>query len=92
MSDRGWIFLVSIAMVIGSLATAVWLVVAGQAVTVDGLFLLLTALLVALAFSLYLGFLIRRVKAELAAKPAPAAKPAAAPQAKTPAPAVVEKV
>ncbi len=92
MSDRGWIFLVSIAVVIGSLATAVWLIAAGQALTVDGLFLLLTALLLALAFSLYLGFLIRRVKAELSAKPAPAAKTATAQPAKAQAPAVAEKV
>lgn len=60
MSDRGFLFLFSILMVLGGLATAGWLFATGQAATVDGLFLLLTALLVALCFLLYLGFVIRR--------------------------------
>ena len=82
-------FLFSIFMIIGGLAAAAWLVATGQAGTVDGLFLVLTALLVALVFALYVVYMIRR--AMEAAKP-PAVQPAkagaAAPAAKrTPAPA-----
>ncbi len=75
-------FLFSILMIVGGLATAGWLLVTGQAGTVDGLFLLLTALLVALVFALYVMFVIHRAMEAVAppaaapAKPAPAAKPA----------------
>jgi hypothetical protein len=47
-------------MEVASLAAAGWLLATGQAGTVDGLFLFLTSLLVALAFALYLAFMIRR--------------------------------
>lgn len=77
MSDRGFLFIFSVLMILGGLATSVWLFVTGQAGTVDGLFLLLTALLVALAFLLYLMFMIRR-EMEASAKPAPAPAKAAA--------------
>jgi hypothetical protein len=60
MSDRGFLFLFSILMILGGLATAGWLFATGQAATVDGLFLLLTVLLVALCFLLYVIFMIRR--------------------------------
>jgi hypothetical protein len=81
MSDRALLFLFSVAMVIISLAASGWLLVSGQAGTVDGLFLLLTCLLAALAFALYLMFMINRAKEFL--KPAPPAKsPAAKPAAK----------
>ena len=76
MSDRAALFLFSVLMVIVSLAASGWLLVSGQAGSVDGLFLLLTCLLVALAFALYLMFIINRAKESL--QPAPAAKPAAA--------------
>ena len=76
MSDRAGLFLFSIFMVIVSLAASGWLLVSGQAGSVDGLFLLLTCLLSALAFALYLMFMINRAKESL--KPAPAAKTAAA--------------
>jgi lipopolysaccharide export LptBFGC system permease protein LptF len=77
MSDRGILFLFSLLMILGGLGAAVWLLASGQAATVDGLFLLLTCLLVALCFLLYVVFLIRR--AMEAAKPvAPAKAPAAA--------------
>lgn len=86
MSDRGLLFLFSILMIAAGLGTAVWLAVTGQADTVDGLFLVLTALTFAAAFALYAVFLIRRaaeaagkpaVKAAAAAAKSPAAKPAA---------------
>jgi len=76
MSDRGFLFLFSLLMVFGGIATAVWLVVSGQAATVDGLFLALTALLVALGFALYLKFLIGK-----AMEPPPPAKSATASRA-----------
>jgi len=71
VSDRAILFLFSLVVEIASLAAAGWLLASGQAGSVDGLFLLLTCLLVALAFGLYLAFMIRR-----AMEPAPAAAPA----------------
>jgi hypothetical protein len=87
MSDRGLLFLTSFVIVIGSLATAVWLVVTDQALSFDGLFLLLTCLTIALGFGLYMGHLLRQAMKELEApakaeKKAPAAKPAARPPGK----------
>jgi membrane protein implicated in regulation of membrane protease activity len=79
MSERGWLFIVSVLTVIGSLACSGWLVATGRAFNVDGLFLLLTCLLLALAFALYLFFLIRRALEELT--------PETSPKKKTPAPA-----
>jgi hypothetical protein len=81
MSDRGILFLFSLLMILGALGASAWLVATGQAGTVDGLFLLLTCLLAAAAFLLYVVFLIHR--AMEATKPAPPAKAPAA--AKTPA-------
>jgi len=85
MSDRGLLFLFSILMIAAGLGAAAWLVATGQAGTVDGLFLVLTALITAAAFALYAVFLLRRAM-EAVAKPAakaaqtsakaPAAKPA----------------
>ena len=88
MSDRGFLFLFSILMIVCGLATAGWLFATGQAATVDGLFLLLTALLVVLCFALYIIFMIRR--AMEAAAPPPPAKAAAAKTAK-PAPATASQ-
>jgi hypothetical protein len=76
MSDRAVLFLFSIFMIVVSLGAAAWLLVSGQAGTVDGLFLLLTALLSAAAFGLYVKFMIG--KAMEAQKPAPAAAAAKA--------------
>jgi hypothetical protein len=81
MSDRGILFLFSLLMVVASLGAAGWLLATGQAGSVDGLFLLLTCLVVAFAFSLYLVFLIRRVRESLQA-PAPQSAKVAAPQSK----------
>jgi len=84
VSDRAILFLFSVFVEIASLAAAGWLLATGQAGTVDGLFLLLTCLLVALAFGLFLLFMIKRA---MEPEPAPAAQtaktsPAAQPQAK----------
>ncbi len=89
MSDRGFLFLFSIAMVLGGIGTAVWLGVTGQALTVDGLFMALTALLTALAFGLYLKFMVKRAMEEVAQPAAPPAKAASAATAK-PTPAATQ--
>jgi hypothetical protein len=81
MSDRGFLFLFSILMILGCLATAGWLFATGQAATVDGLFLVCTALLIALCFLLYVIFLLRRAM-ESSAPAAQTAKAAKAPAAK----------
>ncbi len=47
-------------MIVASLGTVGWLAASGQALTVDGLFLVLVALLTALAFLLYVIFVIRK--------------------------------
>jgi len=75
VSDQGILFLFSIVVEIASLAAAGWLLASGQAGSVDGLFLLLTCLLIALAFGLYIAFVIRRA---MAAAPVPAASAQAA--------------
>lgn len=69
-------------MIVASLGAAVWLFVTGQAGTVDGLFLVLTALLSAAVFALYVKFVIGRAleaQKQAAAPPAKAAAKAAVP-------------
>jgi hypothetical protein len=85
MSDRGFCFSFSCLVILASLCAAVWLFVTGQAASVDGLFLLLTCLLIALAFALYVMFMIRRAMEPVGA---PAAKPAKATAPSKPAPLV----
>jgi hypothetical protein len=90
VSDRAILFLFSVVVEIASLAAAGWLLATGQAGSVDGLFLLLTCLLVALAFGLYLAFMIRRAMEPAqapAAQPAKANPPAPAQSKPAPAPA-----
>ena len=82
MSDRAILFLFSVCVEIASLGAAGWLLATGQAASVDGLFLLLTCLLVALAFALYLLFMIRRAQESLAPAKQPA-KATATPAAQT---------
>ncbi|MGA2136669.1 MAG: hypothetical protein ABSH50_30635 [Bryobacteraceae bacterium] len=77
MSDRALLFLFSIVVVIGGLGAAVWLLVSGQAGSMDGLFLLLTCLLVVLAFGLYIGFVIGQARLQAAAPVAQTAKTSA---------------
>jgi hypothetical protein len=85
MSDRAALFLFSLFMIVISLGAAVWLFVTRQAGTVDGLFLVLTALLSAAVFALYVKFVIGRAmeaQKHPAAPAAKAAKPEAAPVAR----------
>jgi hypothetical protein len=80
MSDRAFCFLFSCVVILASLCAAGWLAATGQATTVDGLFLLLTCLIVALAFALYVMFMIRRAMEVPEVKPATAAKAAVQPK------------
>jgi heme A synthase len=89
MSDRAFLFLFSLVMIVGGLAFSGWLVATGQALTVDGLFLLLTALLVAAVFGLYVMFMINREREAQKAASQPA-KAAPAKSKPAPAPAVTE--
>ncbi|HTS30225.1 MAG TPA: hypothetical protein VMH81_30345 [Bryobacteraceae bacterium] len=75
-------------MILGGLGAAVWLIVTGQAGTVDGLFLFLTALLTAVVFGLYVVYVFRRAleAAAEAAKPQPKAATAAPAAKSAPAP------
>jgi hypothetical protein len=84
MSDRGFLFLFSLLMIVVGLGSAVWLFATGQAGTVDGLFLVLTALLIAVVFGMYVMYAIHR--ALEAATPPPAAKAAAPAAKRAPAP------
>jgi len=86
VSDRAILFLFSVVVEIASLVAAGWLLVTGQAGSVDGLFLLLTCLLIALAFGLYLAFMIRRAMEPAPAPAAPAKAAAPAPSKPAPAP------
>ena len=79
MSDRGALFLFSLLMIVASLGAVVWLFVTGQGLTVDGLFLVLTALLSAAVFALYVKFVIGRAmeaQKQAVAQTAKTAKPA----------------
>ena len=81
MSDRGFLFLFSVLMIGAGGAAVAYLVATGQAGTVDGLFLTLTALLLAVCFAMYLSYMIRRAM-EPAKPAAPAPKTAASAAAK----------
>ena len=86
MSDRGFLFVFSVFMIAASGAAVAYLVATGQATTVDGLFLVVTALLTALCFGIYVVYMIRR--AMETPKPAPqSAKAGAAASTAKPAPA-----
>ena len=80
MSDRGFLFLFSLAMIAVGLAATGYLIAAGQALTLDGLFLILTALLFSAVFAIYVVYLIRHAMEAPKVK-APAAKTAASPTA-----------
>jgi hypothetical protein len=86
MSDRGFLFLFSLAMIALGVAATGYLIATGQALTLDGLFLILTALLFAAGFALYLAYMVRRAM-EVPKAPAAAAKAAAQTASK---PAAVE--
>ena len=78
MSDRALLFLFSILVIVVCLGTCGALLMNGQAESVDGLFLILMCLAVALAFGLYLMFMIHRAMEPPPPPPKAAAKPVAA--------------
>jgi len=84
MSDRGVLFLFSLLMILASLGAAVWLLMTGQAGTVDGLFLFLTALLSAAVFGLYVKYVIGRAMEAQKKAHAPAQAQAQSPAAAKP--------
>lgn len=71
MSDRAFLFLFSLTMVIAALAVAGWLIVTGQVGTIDGLFLFCVCSINAAAFGLYLRSLIRSAGPEARTHQAP---------------------
>ncbi len=94
MSDRGLLVVFSLCVIVGCLSMAVWLAVTGQAAYIDGLFLMLSCLVVALAFGLYVRYVIGGVTADVPVtatakikadreKPAPPAAASAAEQVST---------
>ncbi|HLK66967.1 MAG TPA: hypothetical protein VKU19_26220 [Bryobacteraceae bacterium] len=89
MSDRGLLFIFSILMILAGLGAAIWLILTGQALTVDGLFLFLTSLLTAVVFGMYVMYVIHRAMETATEAAKPAVKDSAAVPAKKPTPAPV---
>jgi hypothetical protein len=52
MSERTFLFLLSLAVFVGAIGVAAWLMVTNQVGTVDGLFLFCSSLVAAFAFGL----------------------------------------
>jgi hypothetical protein len=78
MSDRGALFLFSLIVIVACLVVAVWLIANGQARYIDGLFLMLSCLVVAFAFGLYVRYIIMNAMTgtrAAATEKAPAAVP-----------------
>lgn len=61
-------------VIVFCLGTIGWLLVTHQAFTLDGLFIIAVCKLTALAFALYLWFMVNRAKEELAKESKAAAK------------------
>lgn len=61
MSDRGFLLLASLGVIVFALGVAVWLIRTGQTAYIDGLFLLLCCLVLVLTFGLYVRYLLRNV-------------------------------
>jgi hypothetical protein len=81
MSDRALLFLFGVLVIVVCLGTCGMLLINGQAESVDGLFLILMCLSIALAFGLYLMYMVKRAMEPPPAPPKPAAKSPAAPKA-----------
>jgi len=96
MSERGILLLFSLGVIVASLGVAAWLITTGQAAYIDGLFLLLSCLILTLAFGLYLKYLVKSgVRADgsvpRAAKITAAVREQPAPKAPIPAEEVAGK-
>jgi threonine/homoserine/homoserine lactone efflux protein len=79
MSDRALLVIFGIIVILVCLGTCATLLVTGQAESVDGLFLILMCGAIALAFALYLLYMIRRAMEPPPPAPKPTAAKAAAP-------------
>ena len=77
MSDRALLFIFGVIVIVVCLGTCGVLLMNGQAESVDGLFLILMCLAVALAFGLYLMFMIKRAMEPPPPPPKASAKPVA---------------
>ena len=69
MSDRAFLFLFSLAVVVAALGAAAWLAATHQVRTVDGLFLFSSCTVIALAFGLYLRWMIQSALREERKRP-----------------------
>jgi hypothetical protein len=78
MPERAVLILLSLILVVGLLGAVVWLMISGQGLTLDGLFLALSCLTVALVFSIYVLMEVKRAQAKAREQSKPAAAPAAA--------------
>src|SRR5260370_41762549 len=72
MSDRGLLFIFGVVVILVCLGSCAGLLINGQAESVDGLFLILMCLAIALAFGLYLMFMLKRA---MEPPPAPPKRP-----------------
>ena len=76
MTDRALLFLTSLVVMTAAIGVAVWLIATRQIGTFDGNFLLLSSVVVALAFALYLKYLIDAARRVEPVRPVPAQKKA----------------
>ena len=76
--ERAVLVLISAVVVVGSLATVVWVLVAGEGLSLDTIFLALSALAVALVFALYAKSEIDRLRKQAQGGKPPAGKAPAA--------------
>jgi hypothetical protein len=83
MSDRALLFIFSVLVIVVCLGTCGALLMNGQAESVDGLFLILMCLSIALAFALYLMFIIKRAMEPPPPPPKAAAKASVPAKAET---------
>jgi hypothetical protein len=74
MSDRALLFVFGLLVIVVCLGTCGMLLINGQAESVDGLFLILMCLAIALAFGLYLMYMVKRAMEPPPPPPKPAAK------------------
>ena len=72
MTNRGILFLFSLGVILAALGVAAWLISTGQIAYIDGLFLLICCLVLAVAFGLYVRYLIRSVMQAAAPPTGPA--------------------
>jgi hypothetical protein len=70
MPERAVLVILSAVVVVGALATVVWVLASRQGLSLDTLFLIFASLTVALVFAVYAKSEIDRARAKAEAKPA----------------------